>query len=440
MTTAPSCAAAAVAAARPRAALLLAALLAGCAAPGPDGAGYARGPAAPRSAAPAPGREALGLEDAAAVLAEALVTRAQVGPAGPAGVHPLVVMPPLDLATGQETLATRAVQARMLRHLRERRPEFPLRPFDAEALADAPLLVVAGMAAVAGAGSLERAPPARPPGAYRLWAALVDLRTGRSVSRETAWAAVASVDPTPAPFFRESPAWLPDPLAAAQARSSARPSDALVEAAWIETLPATARAADGIRAYEAGDPRRALAHFAAARRLPGGDQLPVRTGIYLANQALGRDVEAEAAFAGLVDHGLGQGRLSVLMPFRPNSAVFGVERGGPPTMWMRQVAARAAARPDCLRVVGHVSPTGLTAADDRLAAARARRVRWRLTTFEPTLSPRLEALAAGAREPVVGTAAEDPSDALDRRVEFRTVGCGALAPASAVPPGPEPEE
>ena len=47
----------------------------------------------------------------------------------------------------------------------------------------------------------------------------------------------------------------------------------------------------------------------------------------------------------------------------------------------------------------------------------------RLRALEPRLDGRLVADGAGSRENVVGTGADDVTDALDRRVEFKTFRC-----------------
>jgi hypothetical protein len=47
-----------------------------------------------------------------------------------------------------------------------------------------------------------------------------------------------------------------------------------------------------------------------------------------------------------------------------------------------------------------------------------------LETDEPRLAERLIATGVGPRENLIGTGKDDPSDALDRRVEFKVLKCG----------------
>ena len=402
---------------------LCAALLAGC-------AGMTERSAAPATAeaAPIPPKDALPLDQAAVALADATLLRAQLPPPGPSGRYRLVIDPLIDRATGAETQATRAMERRIVTLVRERHPRFDLRPFTAASLDEKPLVLLGSIAAVAEAGS--RANPSGPgrPAAYRIWAVLADLGTGRVVAHEEAWVRTDEVNPTPVAFFRQSPVWTPDGAAAAYLRTCAlNPGDA-IDPAYLRAVRVQALVSDGIRAYEEGRHRQALAFSEEAQGLaPADQQLRIRNGLYLANQALGRARDAEEAFGSVVDYGLERGRLAVKFVFRPGSTAFWPDKAisGPYPMWLRQIAARTEARAACLEVEGHTSPTGPASLNERLSLARAERVRSRLVAQRPALQDRLEAEGVGSREPVVGSGADDASDVLDRRVEFEPRACPA---------------
>ncbi len=400
-------------------------LAAGCAGMGAQDAAPS---VATAEAAPIPPKEALPLDQATVALADAILLRAQLPPPGPSGRYRLVVDPLIDRATGAETAATRAMERRIDTLVRERHPRFDLRPFTAASLDEKPLVLLGSIAPVAEAGS--RANPSGPgrPAAYRIWAVLADLGTGRVVAHEEAWVRTDEVNPTPVAFFRDSPVWTPDGAAAAYLRTCALwPGDA-IDPAYLRAVRVQALVSDGIRAYEAGRHREALAFYGEARGLaPADQQLRIRNGLYLANQALGRGREAEEAFGSVVDYGLERGRLAVKFVFSPGSTAFWPDRviSGPYPMWLRQIAARTEAREACLEIEGHSSPTGPASVNERLSLARAERVRGRLVAQRPGLRERLEAEGVGAREPVVGTGADDASDVLDRRVEFEPRSCPA---------------
>ncbi len=400
------------------------ALLAGC--------GGLSGPGAPATAvAPVPAKAALPLDQAVLSLADATLSRAQLPPPGPSGRHILVIDPLIDRATGGETATTRSMEQRIAGLVRDRHAALELHPFTTAALNERPLILLGAITGVAEAGSLTVAAKGAPPAAYRIWAVLADLNTGRVLSHETAWVQPQDVDATPTAFYRDSPVWLADGVTAAYLRTcAANPGDP-VDPAYLAALRSQALVADGVRAYEAGRHAAALDLYDEARQLGAGSQVRIGNGLYLANWALGRRDAAEAAFGEVIDQGLARGRLAVKFVFSPGSAAFWPDPAviGPYPLWIRQIATRTAVSPVCLDIEGHTSPTGPAALNERLSLARAERLRTRLVAVRPALAGRTRATGLGSEEPIVGTGADDATDALDRRVEFEPLACPAIAAA-----------
>jgi flagellar motor protein MotB len=118
--------------------------------------------------------------------------------------------------------------------------------------------------------------------------------------------------------------------------------------------------------------------------------------------------------------------------FQPGSTAFWPDGAvsGPYPLWLRRIAHGAVVRETCLLVAGHTSPTGTPAANERLSLARAQRVQSLLVRSEPPLARRTAAKGLGSSEPIIGTGADDASDALDRRVEFTPQPCGSITVAN----------
>ncbi len=365
--------------------------------------------------------------------AEALFANARLPapPPGQSGRHLLVIDPLIDGATGAQSAATRETQARVAA-VAQRFPQYDLRPFNTTSLDGKPLVLLGSVMPLRPGNAMVGTPTA-----YDLWLVLADLRTGRIVSRSEAPMRVAGVDPTPTPFFRDSPVWVKDdPAQRGYWHTCSSVVGDAVDPRYLEGLYASALAADGITAYEAGRPWQALSFYQRAAQLPAGqDQLRVHNGLYLASWAVGRKEDAEAAFARVVDLGLRQGQLAVKLVFQPGSTAFWPEAtvSGPYPLWLRRIARGAVVRETCMEVTGHTSPTGSPAANDRLSLARAQRVQALLARLEPPLTGRTSAKGVGSREPIIGSGTDDASDALDRRVEFAPRPCGAIAAAD----GPE---
>ena len=74
-------------------------------------------------------------------------------------------------------------------------------------------------------------------------------------------------------------------------------------------------------------------------------------------------------------------------------------------------------------MTGHTSPTGPEPLNERLSLLRAEYVKLRLEGTSPALTKRMIANGVGSKQTMVGTGRDDASDALDRRVEFKVIGC-----------------
>ena len=375
---------------------------------------------------PRPPREALPLEQATLALGEAALAATRSLPPGER--RTIVIDPLLDRASGTETGATRSMVSRISTLIRERYPSLELKPFTLAALDEKPLILLGAITPVSGAGSLQNADGRSD--VYRIWAVLGDLRTGRVLVHPTAWVRAATVDVTPARFFRDSPAWTDDTMAGAYLRTCAGAPGAAMDPVYLAGLRAQAATAEAILAYESGNLAEARSLYGRAAAETGGNQARVLNGLYLTSWALGDRNAAETAFGRLVDYGLERRRLAVKLLFRPGGTDFVRDTGvsAPYPMFIRQIADHAAAKESCILVVGHASVTGTSTINDRLSLQRAQRVRERLVTEAPGLDYRSAASGRGSREPIVGTGTDDMRDALDRRVEFVPRTCrGATA-------------
>jgi outer membrane protein OmpA-like peptidoglycan-associated protein len=261
---------------------------------------------------------------------------------------------------------------------------------------------------------------------YRVWLTLVDLRSNKIVAKARARAQLETVDLTPTPHFRDAPAWAEDRASEAYINTchKGKIGDP-IPPEYLDRMLAAALTSDAIEAYDAGRYQEALDLYMSARSLPGGGQLRVYNGIYLANRKLGRHPAAAEAFGDIVDYGLQTGHLAVKFLFKPGSTAFwpDPEVSGPYDLWLQQIAMGLMHSPACLEVIGHTSRTGPEPLNDRLSLLRAEYIKQRLQLEAPALGSRMIANGVGSRETIVGTETDDAIDALDRRVEFKMPAC-----------------
>lgn len=333
----------------------------------------------------------------------------------------LVIDPLIDGISGAQSTSTRSMQQSLIELVGKSYPRFQAQPFSAEVLARNPAVLVGTFTAVNNAGDAGGARDA-----YRICLTLVDLKSKRVVSKGVSRAKPEGVDVTPTTYYRDAPMWSKDPATEAYIKTcqGTKLGDP-IDPAYAERLNIAALINDGILEYEARHYREALAFYRTARALPGGDQHRVRIGAYLATSKLGRKDDAVEAFGDLVDSGLAGKQLMVKLLFQPGSTQFiaNPEITEPYPMWLSQIATRAKQKGACLEIVGHTSRTGLPQVNERLSVLRAQYVMDLLQAGAPDSRGRMLATGRGYNENLIGTGKDDASDALDRRVEFKVIGC-----------------
>jgi outer membrane protein OmpA-like peptidoglycan-associated protein len=360
-------------------------------------------------------------KDAVAFAANNLFGKADLPPA-PTGVrYPVVIDPLVDGNTGVQSKATAAMESQVGQLLSENYPQYELKAFSSSTLARAPLLFIGTFTPVDEAGK-----NVGPRNWYRVCLALVDLRTGRIVSKGFARSGIDGVDITPNAFFAEAPAWAPDTATDGYVRTcqGTKVGESIKPEYW-DRIMAAALINDAMTAYNAGRFDEALDLYRGVLRTGQGDQLRVYNGVYLSSWRLGRQDEAAQAFGRIVNYGLTQNRLGVKFLFRPGSTLFWADPkvSGAYPIWLKQIALHANKTAKCMEVSGHTSRSGPEPLNERLSTLRAQYVKQRLESETPTLTKRLVPVGKGSRENIVGLGTDDARDAIDRRVEFKIVEC-----------------
>ena len=125
--------------------------------------------------------------------------------------------------------------------------------------------------------------------AYRICLALADLRSKTIISKGFAKALPDGVDATPTPSFADNPVWAEDAATIAYIKTcqGTKAGDPL-NPLYAERIGTASLISEGISEYDNKRYREALAFYRTAMRMPGGDQLRVHNGIYLANWKLTR--------------------------------------------------------------------------------------------------------------------------------------------------------
>lgn len=380
-------------------------------------------PAAPApAAAAAPALPVLPHNEAVLSAVNTLFTQANLGDAGPgASVRRTVVIDPLiDGVTRSQTEATRAMGAKIVDLVRTNHPGFEVKPLSASEIARSPLLIIGTFTPINLQGKTEGARAV-----FRFCLVLVDLKSGRVVSKTVVRSSMEAVNHAPLPYFRDAPGWTRDAVTEGYVNScqASKVGDA-ADPIYIQSLVAGALVEEGVRNYNTGRFKEARTLFEQARKTEAGNQLRVLNGLYLSNWKLGQRKEMTSAFGQIVDYALDRGNLAVTFLFRPGSSVLPPDsKLGPYGTWLKVIGQHANQRNACLEVAGHTSGGGAELVNQRLSSLRAEHVRQLLVDGLPEFGRRVIATGYGSREMLVGLGSEDAADLLDRRVEFKLLNC-----------------
>jgi outer membrane protein OmpA-like peptidoglycan-associated protein len=328
----------------------------------------------------------------------------------------IAVDPAIDGNTGQQTLASKALDSRLLQRASTKFAQFDVAAVNSSTLAKAQYLLAATLTPIDAAKGTS---------IFRISLSLTDIKTGFVVAQAAARVRGEGVDTTPTPFYRDSPSLTKDRVVEGQIKTAQTPTGGAADEIYMSRLPINALISEGSDRYEAGNYAEALRFYEAAAARPEGQQLRVLNGLYLSYTQLGRTDDAEKAFGKIVALGLATNSLSVKLLFRPGSTEFLADPkvSGPYNMWLRLVAREVATSKSCLTIIGHTSHTGTEQFNERLSLQRAVAIQRKIEAQAPDTAGRLVSVGMGFRENLVGSGTDDLRDALDRRVEFKVRTC-----------------
>ena len=384
----------------------IAALLVGCAAP-------------QQSASTEP----LALDQAVTAATDALALQTQNLPAFLAKLdkRALVIDPMIDSGSGQQTALTRLIEEKVVARLTSTYAQLPVLPFQLANLNRSQYVLTGTTTRLQN----QRAGAGRAP--FQIDLALTEVKSGMVVAQATSRARDDGLDTTPTPYYRDSPVLVKDKVVDGYiATSQTKPGQPAAKD-YFERLATATTINEATVAYNNDKYQEALDLYKAALASPSGEQLRTLNGIYLASWKLGRMQEAEQAFGKVVALGIANKSLGVKLLFNPGTTDFWSDPkvSGPYAIWLRQIAKQTAQAKVCMNIVGHTSRTGGDAYNDKLSASRSAFIRQKLGT-EPGAAEfltRTKTSGVGSRENIIGTGTDDAGDSLDRRVEFKIVGC-----------------
>lgn len=346
-----------------------------------------------------------------------LLSQAKLG----AGKHMLVIKPFIDGTGATQSIATRAMEARLGDLLRTKQPRLVFQPFTMAGVDLATMVIAGTLTPVPAEGQADGMR-----NAYAICLALMDTKSKTLLSRAVARVERSGVNATPTPFHQESPVWIKEESSSLYAKTcQSTKLGSAIPAAYFDNIQSTVAIDQAITAYDSARYSDALERFSRAFGLQRNDPLRAYNGLYLTYTKLNRSAAADNVLAKLIDYGFSKKHFAIKFQFRPGVTDFAVDKSTRAyDSWLKEIAKRAVQGEHCLAITGHTSPSGHEPLNERLSLLRAELVRNRLVAEAPPLAKRITVQGAGSRDNLVGTGKDDPSDALDRRVGFTVTSCG----------------
>jgi outer membrane protein OmpA-like peptidoglycan-associated protein len=365
--------------------------------------------------AAAPPQTVLPFDEAIAVAAKQVLDAG----ASTVGEKAVVVIDPLiDGSTGAQTNATQLIGERLAQMAQAQYPKLEVKRFSGQTVSQLPLVLIGTFTPINLAGK-----PDGERDVYRVWFTLVDLKSGKVVSKGFARAKTDGVDHTPLSLYRDGPVWVADREVLGYVRTcqSVKVGEP-VDPMYVDAVMAAALIEEAHQTLISGRVRDAIALYNTAMTNPRGAQARTLAGLYTAYTKARQPAEAMKMFSRLVDMGLANKRLAVQFGFSGMNSNFGKD-GRLYDGWIKEIGAQMLKSKQCIEIGGHVSRTSNEAISERLSQQRAELVRQRLLSFTRGLERKITVIGHGARHNVVGTGTHNDTDLFDRRIEFKPVEC-----------------
>ncbi len=254
----------------------------------------------------------------------------------------------------------------------------------------------------------------------RLQVAMVQSSTGKVLTRVTTYLDASQFNAEPTQFYKDSPMYLTD----ARHRQRVGAMDTQTPQSIEGLLLAQSALNEAIAAYEAGRYEEAERGFVKVRAM-ATDNRGALSGLYQTFWKTSRKTEAEKAFDDLIGSSIDADSIAVKMLFKLGGSAF-VETADLATqyrIWLKSIGQVSAVKDRCIDVVGHASKSGTAELNDRLSLQRAEAVVATIAQTARDARTRFKASGRGFQETIVGNGADDATDAIDRRVEFKVRNC-----------------
>jgi outer membrane protein OmpA-like peptidoglycan-associated protein len=258
---------------------------------------------------------------------------------------------------------------------------------------------------------------------YKVFATMFEKSSGKVLA--AASARVNGFDTTPKDIYKDSPVFLKGKNYEQYSSSVKKKPDETVEKGYHDRLMIKSMTVKGDTLYEEKEYKKSLSYYSQAASSQSGPQLEVLNGQFTNLIKQNQWTDAGPIYAKLMRASITEtGEIASKITFPPNSVVPVESKSNHYNIYMQEIAKLVAAVPECrIKIIGHSSRTGKEAYNNGLSLQRSLWIQKHMASYAPEMINKSETIGRGFRENIVGTGADDITDEIDRRVEFKFSNC-----------------
>jgi len=258
---------------------------------------------------------------------------------------------------------------------------------------------------------------------YKVYGTVFEKSSGKVLA--SASVRVNRFDTTPMDIYKDSPVFLKGKNYEQYAASVKKAPNETVEKGYHNRLTIKSMQVKGDMLYEQKEYKKSLSYYDQAAGSQSGLQLEVLNGQFTNLLKQSEWESAETVYAKLIRVSISEtGEIASKITFSPNSTVPVESKNNLYNIYMKEIAKLVESVPACrIKIIGHSSRTGKEAYNDNLSLQRASWIQKYMSSSVPDIMNKSEINGRGFRENIVGTGADDITDEIDRRVEFKFSKC-----------------
>jgi len=258
---------------------------------------------------------------------------------------------------------------------------------------------------------------------YKVNASVFEKSSGKVLA--SAAIRVSGFDTTPMDIYKDSPVYLKGKSYEQYMSSVKKMPNEDVNKDYQDRLMIKAMLVKGDLLYEKREFRKSLTYYNQAAGSQTVQPMEVLNGQFTNLAKQGQWVEAEEVYGKLTKASvLETNGLTSKITFGPNSKQPLDSKAEQYNIYMKQIATFVASIHSCkIKIVGHCSKTGTANYNDKLSLQRAAEIQRKMASYEPEVMGKSQIIGRGFHENIVGTGADDITDEIDRRVEFKFIDC-----------------